>query len=415
MWWKLPLLILLSAPLGYRVWREIETPPVSAPAIELPAKEDLAKKKAALQELQKNREVHAVDDELAQGLFRVSGDLARSTAGRPAGLEPLVKSAKAHAAVVQEIRDFARVHAELESDPDRPAEVRDEKMKGWLREQRDRIKRRKDNERALLADLEKLNAKFRAGLRNRQAAELERLQAQIKFTLVGLKTHRTDCEGFRTLMAWADRRIEEWTLYLDLLAVAQLDAAVQKSPEPDEVTRHLGDYGRLVEAAGTDRELQAVVRNEARRFCEGYLPLRMAGDDMVLYRGRGVPRRDIQIRWKADRPEAKRYGETVRLTQTRYDEFSPPDAEAVEYYFRARQEGDDTFYDQIEPTPKNRAARYYTDRRKKLAWTENGLQALITDCPVRWSTLESTPIQFRLAQHVLDGVRKHPALFGSAE
>src|SRR5207237_4569631 len=125
---------------------------------------------------------------------------------------------------------------------------------------------------------------------------------------------------------------------------------------------------------------------------------------MVLDRTLEVPREQIWILWKRGRPEAKRYGDEVRLVRTAFDEFRPPDLAAVEHYFRKVNEGDDTFHDQIRPTPRNQAARYFNERRKTLAWTEKAVQALLNGCPVRWPNESAVPVPYRRGAELLGAI-----------
>src|SRR6185437_6203452 len=94
----------------------------------------------------------------------------------------------------------------------------------------------------------------------------------------------------------------------------------------------------------------------------------------------------IWIHWKKGRPEAKQYGDMVQFVRTKYDEFTPPPPEAVEYYYRPVRDGDDTFTGQIEPTAGNRASRYYNEQRKRLMFKETALRSMLSDGPVKWSS-----------------------------
>ncbi len=414
MGWKLPLLLILCAPLGYRAWCEFDRPSDPTPRVELPPREELARKKTALQELQTVVEARTIDDDLVVCIVQLCAEPPRSVPNRPRSLEPLARALIGHGAAVAEVREFARIYHEMESDPGRPAEVRDPDLKRWLEERRAVVKDKKDREKEIAGERETLTTRVRAALRGRESGELNSAKDEVDSLLTRLEKHRQSCEGFRVLAAWADRRLAEGRLTRELLLLARADAAIQKNAARDETARHLRAYARLLVKAD-DEELRTLVRNEAARFCDGYLPGLMEGDAMVLYRGLEVPREQIWILWKRDRPEAKRYGDEARLSGTKFDEFHPPELAAVEHYFRKVNQGDDTFHDQIRPTPRNQAARYFNERRKALTWTEAALKRLLNGCPVRWSSEETMPAPFRRAEHLLEALGKQPSLFGKVE
>jgi hypothetical protein len=414
MQWKTPLLLLLCAPLGYRAWCEFDRPADPTPRVELPPREDLAGKKTALQELQKTVDARTVDEALTSCIMLRSAEPPRSQAARPRSFEPLARALSTHSSAIGEVSEFARLYHELESDPGRPIDVRDADLKRWLEARRSVVKDKKDSEKILAAALDTLHRGVRAALRDREAAEMKLATENIEGILARLDRHRQNCEGFRVLAAWADRQLADGRLVRELLLVAREDAAISKAGQREDTSRHLREYARLLDMAG-DNDMRTLIRTEAARFCDGYLPRRMDGDAMVLYRKVEVPREDIWILWKQGRPEAKRYGDEVRLVRTEYDEFRPPDLAAVEHYFRKVDKGDDTFSAQIRPTQRNQAARYFNVKRQTLIWNENALRKLLNDSPVHWPNEEAMPLPFRRAEHLLDAFNKQPTLFGKVE
>jgi hypothetical protein len=406
--------VLLCAPLGYRAWCEFDRPADSTPRVELAPREDLARKKTALQELQTTVDARTIDEDLTSCTLLLSSEPPRSQPNRPRSLEPLARALTTHSAAIGEVLEFARIYHELESDPARPVDVRDADLKRWLEERRTVVKDKKDSEKKLATELETLNRRVRASLRGRDAVEMKQATVEVEGILNRLDRHRQNCEGFRVLAAWADRQLAEQRLIRELLLLAREDTTISKTGQRDETSRHLRGYNRLLDMAGDD-DMRNLIRGEAARFCEGYLPRRLDGDAVVLYRNLEVPREHIWILWKQGRPEAKRYGDEVRLVRTEYDEFRPPDLAAVEHYFRKVKEGDDTFHDQIRPTKRNEAARYFNEKRKTLNWNENALRKLLNDSPVHWSSEDVMPLPFRRAEHLLDALNKQPALFGKVE
>jgi hypothetical protein len=407
--WKLPLLVLLTAPLGWRAWSELAGPSSETPPLELPAREELSRKKTVLAKLQADLETHAIDDDLSTCLFRVCSEPPRAVK-RSRLLEPLAAALAAHTEAAGEVRTFASVYTELESDPARPAEVRSADLKRWLEERRGTVKDKKDREKLLAGELEALRAAVRAALRGRDAGEMKQAKDDIETMRGRLEKHRILCEGFRVLANWAERRLAELRITGELLTAARDDAAIQKSGLRGETVFHVSRYARLLDSAA-EEELRMLIRTEAGRFCAGYLPARMEGDAMVLYRGLEVPREQIWVLWKPGRLEVKRYGEETQLVKTEYDEFNPPNPSAVEHYFRKVKEGDDTFHDQLRPTPRNHAARHFNGNRKTLVWTENAVRALLNGCPVRWPHESAMPVPYRRAEHLLEAIGKQPALF----
>ncbi len=412
--WKLPLLLMLCAPLGYRAWSEFDRPTAATPHVDLPPREELARKKTALQEMHTLVEARVTDEDLASCIFHISAEPPRSVPNRPRSLEPLAQSLTNHAATVREVREFARIYHELESDPSRPIEMSDADLKRWLEDRRTVVKDRKDREKDIAGALETLNGKLKAALRSRDVDDMKQAKEELDAVLVRLEKHRQTCEGFRVLATWADRRLAESRLTRDLLVLARNDAAIQKMGMREETAKHLRAYARLLEAA-SEEELRSLVRNEAARFCEGYVPPRMDGNAMVLYRNLEVPREHVWILWKKERPETKRYGEYVQLIRTAFDEFRPPDLDAVEHYYRKVKDGDDTFHDQIKPTPRNLTARYFNEKRKTLTWTEDALRRFLNDNPVPWTSEETMPEPFRRAEHLLESLGKQPGLLGRVE
>jgi hypothetical protein len=413
MWWKLLSLTLLCSPLGYRAWQEIESHSTdSRPQQDLLGREELTRKKSALQEFKESLEGRALDESLASVVFRVSSEPPRSNSKRPRSLEPLARALASHAEVIQDIRRFASVWMELENDPTRPADCRDADLKNWLEARRVLVKTRKDRETALAAELAGLTDKVRAAIRRRDSTTIKLAQEDVEGALTSLEKHRGECSGFSLLIAWTDRRLREWGGYRDLLAVAEDEALVLKSGTRDEVLRHVGRYARLLERS----ELATFVRAETIRFCEGYLPAWMEGENLVIYRGISVPRENVYIKWKKETPEARRYpnGE-VPLSRTEYDEFKPPDLAHVEYYFRPANKGDDDSRVQIRPTPRNEATRHYNQTRKSLRWTPMSLETLVTNSPVRWPDLSMAPLPIQRAEYLLEAMRKYPALFSRGE
>jgi hypothetical protein len=414
MWWKLPLLLLMTAPLAYRAWREVDAPPAKPPSIDLPSREELSRKKTAVNELQQSREDHAVNDAVSAAVFRID---AKERIKEPSQVDPppLTGPVNGHGIVVQEVRDFARIYLELESDPARAASVPDREMKRWLEERRDDVKTRKTREKSLFAEMDTLNGKVRNVLRGRNGPALTQARQTVERTLDDLQKHREQCKNFPILLAWADRQHAEWTLRRDLLAVVRDDAGVEKTAKREDVIRHLGRYSQLFQSAGSDRESQTLVRTEAKRFCELYLPREMEITDLVRYRKIEVPRENIVIYWKAGRSEEKQYGNPVQLIKTKYTEFNPPDMAAVAYYRRPVGKGDDDCYEQLQPTPANRAAHHFNEHRKTLTWTETAMGELIDECPVKWSSAEATPAEYRRAEHLRDAMHEHSVLFGQGD
>src|SRR2546421_12670038 len=100
--WKLPLLLLLCAPLGYRAWCEFDRPADPTPRVELPPRDELARKKTALQELQPIVEARATDEELAASIMLLSTDPPRSGTNRSRSLEPLARTLTTHSAAIGE-------------------------------------------------------------------------------------------------------------------------------------------------------------------------------------------------------------------------------------------------------------------------------------------------------------------------
>src|SRR5262245_11482428 len=373
MWWKLPLLILLCAPLGFRAWQEIaahgEDDP---PRPEVLPREELARQKTQLASLKEELDAQVINVELTSEVFRVSNESLGGSARRLRAFEqPLARTLHAHLEVVRDIRHFADIYADLENDPARQAECRDPDLKAWLDTRRSQVKTRKARENALAADLVVLTDKVRAAVRRRDTTTIKLAEEDVEDVLARLHKHRGDCSGVPVLAAWAERRVVEWRAYGNLLAVAQDDALVMKDGGREEVLRHVARYARLLE----QMELEGFVRDEAKRFCEGYLPPWLEGENRVIYRGISVPREHIHIKWKKDSPEAKKYpGGEIQLNRTAYDEFKPPDLSQVQYYFRPANSGDDDFYGQIKPTPHNEAARHYNQGRKTLRWNATSLE-----------------------------------------
>src|SRR5205085_3402509 len=143
-------------------------------------------------------------------------------------------------------------------------------------------------------------------LRGRDADELKQASEDVETSLTKLDKHRQTCEGFRVLAAWADRQLAEGRLTRELLLLARDDAAIAKNGQREKTSSHLRGYSRLLDMAESE-PMRSLIRVEAARFCDSYLPARMDGDAMVLYRGLEVPREHIWILWKQGRPEAKRY------------------------------------------------------------------------------------------------------------
>src|SRR5437868_4953743 len=116
MYWKLPLLLLLCAPLGYRAWSEFDRPADPTPRVELPPREELARKKTALQELQTTVDARTTDEDLASCIMLLSAESPRPNPNRSRSLEPLARALTTHSASTGEVREFARIYHELESD-----------------------------------------------------------------------------------------------------------------------------------------------------------------------------------------------------------------------------------------------------------------------------------------------------------
>lgn len=413
MWWKLPLMILLCSPLGFRAWQEIAAHGGDEPPRpEILAREELARKKSALTTLKEPLDGRALDEDLAAVVLKVSGEPPRGNPKRQRAFEPLARALASHAEVVQDVRHFAAVYADLENDPARQAECRDADLKSWIETRRAQVSTRKERENILSAELVGLTDKARAAVRRRDTTTIKHAQEDVEDALARMQKHRGDCGGFPLLTAWADRRLAEWGAYRDLLAVAQDDAVTGKDGGREEVLRHLGRYARLLDHP----DLAAFVRTEAVRFCEGYLPSWLEGENRVIYRGISVPREHIHVKWKKDSAEAKKYrGGEIQLNRTEYDEFKPPDLTQVQYYFRPANNGDDDFYGQIKPTPRSEAARHYNLGRKSLRWNAAALEALVTNSPVRWTDLSTAPLPIQRAEYLLEGMRKYPALFPRGE
>src|SRR5947209_7218616 len=105
MYWKLPLLLLLCAPLGYRAWCELDRSADATPRVELPPREDLARKKTLLQELQTTADARIVDEDLTSSVLLLSSEPLRPSPKRPRSLEPLAAALTAHGAVIGEVRE----------------------------------------------------------------------------------------------------------------------------------------------------------------------------------------------------------------------------------------------------------------------------------------------------------------------
>lgn len=405
MFWKGALLLALTAPLACGVWREIAASTRRAvPRLNMADAESLAAEQSAV--LRARNTQQTLDEQWVLALQPY-----QSVGKRIEGATQVARAAIAYTELVQDVMRFARLHRELEIDARLTVTCSDAELRRHLEERRGTIVRLKETSRQLLLRQGTQSEKLLQAVRARDADSLMAARDAQETLLIPWRQHREACKGFAVLSGEVDGALAATAARRDFLEALLAEKGPLRSLDKEDLLHHLGRLARAMDSGPRDPELIALVRAEARRFCEAYLPQHIDGDEKVMYRGRPVPREQIWILWKPNRPEAKRYGNTVRLTETPFDEVRPPSAEAIEHYFRRPEFGDDTFLGPLTLTPLNRAARHYNESRKNLTWNAAALRKLLDQCPIMWSEKQAAPEAYQRAEALLPALERCFALF----
>ena len=184
-----------------------------------------------------------------------------------------------------------------------------------------------------------------------------------------------------------------------------------------------------------DNRTQALLREKVQEFCEAFVPEKVRLDDTVLLQGK-VPRVELRTEVKVKHVEDGEYKRAdLSTTADGLNEFNviqryPSNSTLIAY------NGGEAYPNDLKPTDLTRAAKIFSDERKKVGagasgpkWTIKSVTQLKNACEVQkeyvdkmdllkpapgtgvYPTDEELKIRTRL-QSLLDGLKAAPALVG---